>query len=78
MPKRRTNFEITAKILETAKDGANKTRIVYGTNLNFKLATAYLDNMEKVGLITRKSKIRTTEKGFEYLKQYSQIREMIR
>mgnify|MGYP001144110336 CR=1 FL=1 len=52
MVRRRNNLEITADILRIAKDGAKKTQIVYGANLNFKLLHQYLDDLEKSGLIT--------------------------
>jgi predicted transcriptional regulator len=34
----RTKFKIIVDILEIAKNGANKTGIVYRTNLNFRVA----------------------------------------
>ncbi len=43
----RTKFKIIVDILEIAKNGANKTGIVYRTNLNFRVADKYLDLLLK-------------------------------
>ncbi len=71
---RRNNLEITANILQIARHGANKTHIVYGANLNFKLLNRYLHNLVKTGLVKkcseRKGIIETTEKGKNFLIYY--------
>jgi predicted transcriptional regulator len=76
---RRTRIDITAEILRIANDGAKKTQIVYGANLNFKLLRKYLDELEKAGFIMRDLEkqgiIKTTEKGENYLKYYEGFRD---
>lgn len=52
--KRRSRIDITAEILDTAMNGANKTQIVYNANLNFITANKYLDMLMKKNLIKRK------------------------
>ncbi len=47
----RTKFKIIVDILEIAKNGANKTGIVYRTNLNFRIADKYLDLLLKRGFM---------------------------
>ena len=78
-PQRRSNLEIVAEILRTAKKGAKKTRIVYGANLNFKMLNEYLAKLEAAGLITRSEDngglIETTDKGKEYLEWFRGLRE---
>jgi predicted transcriptional regulator len=75
MSQRRSNLEIVAEILRIARKGARKTRIVYGANLNFKMLDEYLEKLGKAGLITANEGngglIKTTEKGVEYLQQFS-------
>jgi predicted transcriptional regulator len=75
---RRSNLEIVADILKIAKNGAKKTRIVYGANLNFKMLGEYLDKLEKAGLLTNSvyndGLIKTTEKGNSYLQQYFSLK----
>ena len=79
---RRNNLDIIAEILRVAKDGANKTRIVYRANLNFKVLHEYLDELQEAGLIAtdkeRNGTLTTTEMGVEYLKHYSGFRQFVK
>lgn len=80
---RRDKLQILVDMLEIcAGDGANKTKIVYHSNINFKVADACLGMRMKEGLIEAISPgpreiYRTTEKGKEirgYIKQvYDQL-----
>lgn len=76
---RRSNLEIVAEILRTARKGAKKTRIVYGANLNFKMLNEYLAKLEAAGLVSRSEDnggiIETTDKGKEYLEWFRGLRE---
>lgn len=47
---RRSRIDIIIDVLEVAKMGANKTSVVYKTNLNFKLADKYLELLQNQGL----------------------------
>lgn len=71
--KRRSKFVIILKILEISGNGANKTRIVYEANLNFKEASRYLDMLISEGLVIKKGKdqaiYKTSKKGLEVLKK---------
>ncbi len=69
---RRCKIEIILEILEITRHGANKTRIIYGANLNFKKATSLLDELVKLGLlVVEKSNgrvvYRITDKGLNLL-----------
>ncbi|MDG6243855.1 MAG: winged helix-turn-helix domain-containing protein [Methanolobus sp.] len=60
-------MDITLSILKIAMDGAKKTQIVYGANLNSTIANKYLTRLEEKQLIEQKGNIfRTTDKGREY------------
>jgi predicted transcriptional regulator len=48
---RRTRDQIISRILSTCLEGANKTRIVYASNLNFKNAREYLSLLTRKGLL---------------------------
>ena len=77
---RRTHMDIIAEILQIAKRGARKTRIVYGANINFKLLNKYLDQLGKAELITKNyenNTIKTTDKGEDYLKQYMDLKSFV-
>ena len=79
MSQRRSNLEIVAEILNIAKKGVKKTRIVYGANMNFKMLDEYLEKLTKAGLIANSEGnsglIKTTEKGVEYLQQFYNLQE---
>jgi len=61
-------MDIVVEVLEVAKNGVNKTAIVYKTNLNFMLADKYIVLLEKQGLLENKlNKSITTEKGRIFL-----------
>ena len=65
---RRSRIDIVVEVLEVAKNGVNKTAIVYKTNLNFMLADKYIVLLEKQGLLENKlNKSITTEKGRIFL-----------
>jgi predicted transcriptional regulator len=77
---RRTHMDIIAEILQIAKRGARKTRIVYGANINFKLLNKYLNQLINAELITKNYEdnvIKTTNKGEDYLKQYKDLKSFV-
>ena len=64
---RRSRIDISAEILRVATKGANKTQIVYGTNLNFEVAKKYLEMLQERGLIKQDGDLYlTTIKGKEF------------
>lgn len=78
-PVRRSKFEILADILRsTSGRGATKTQIVYKANLNFKLATNYINYLLKKGylveVIENNRKVyRTTKRGVAFLREFGTI-----
>ena len=76
--KRRHRLEVVACILQEALDWATKTRLVYRTNLNFKVLSKYLDFLMAKGLIEHKRFSRlnfykTTQKGRMWLSLYVKL-----
>jgi len=71
-PKRRNNFNITADILKVCLYGANKTRIVYAANLNYKRVEGYLELCIRLRLLNKQldGVYRTTTEGARFLKSY--------
>lgn len=71
MPSRRCKAQIMSDILEICIGGANKTKIVYNANLNFKMLNSYLDALTKNGLLDlskdRGREYVTTEEGIRML-----------
>ena len=77
----RTRLQIAADIIEIAKNGSRKTRIMYLGNLSFDLLHRYLDLLMKSGLIQiqdgEKHAYVATEKGRQFLEQYGELRRAL-
>ena len=75
-------MQIMVSILNTCTKGANKTRIVYQTNLNFRTVNPYLELLEESGLIhvtEDKTKLyKTTPRGLEVINNFDAINEMLK
>ena len=76
----RTRLEILASILKVASNGALKTHIMYKANLSHRQLERYLAFLEERGLLLQAIDenqggrvYRVTEKGFEFLREYSHV-----
>jgi predicted transcriptional regulator len=69
----RSSFEIIAEILETAKNGAKKTRIMYSCGLSYKFVHKYLTLLLEAGLIETGNSFCTTNKGMGFLRNYQTL-----
>ena len=79
---RRGNLGVIADILGVCLDVvALKTNIVYRANLNFNLATKYIDELVEKRLLRIQHHSRrtyeTTEKGREFLELYGELKQKI-
>ena len=71
---RRSRLDITLEILKIAANGAKKTQIVYGANLNSTIANKYLVRLEDKNLIAHKGDIFViTDKGRIYKEMASEL-----
>jgi len=74
---KRSKHEIFSKILEICINGANKTRIVYQANLNFRTVNPYLQILIKNNLLeaSQESHIlyKTTKEGSNLQETISQV-----
>ena len=80
--RRRHRLEVVACILREALDWATKTRLVYRTNLNFKVLSKYLDFLMAKGLIEHKrfgrlNFYKTTQKGRMWLSLYVKLTDLL-
>ena len=75
----RSRIQIAADILEIARDGCRKTRIMYLCNLSFDLLQKYLDLLTNFGLIEVKNNSErtyaATEKGRQFLEDFHELRK---
>ncbi len=72
--KRRSKFDIIVAILDVVSGGATKTKIVYKANLNFNLATKYLDLLLEKGLVrTDGSSYEITEEGETFVEKAKEL-----
>lgn len=75
----RSRIEIAANIIEIARNGSRKTRIMYLGNLSFDLLQKYLDMLQNFGLIQirRDSDLTyiATEKGQQFLEDFNELRK---
>ncbi|GIU70607.1 MAG: hypothetical protein KatS3mg003_0086 [Candidatus Nitrosocaldaceae archaeon] len=83
MGERRSSFEIIYNILYEARQGINKTRLVYKTNLNFHVMQRYIEFLISKELLRIEYKpharYKTTDKGFKYIDLFDQItRDLLR
>ena len=75
----RTRIQIAADILEIAKAGSRKTRIMYLGNLSFDLLQKYLENLVELGLVeVRNGSDKTyvaTERGLQFLEEFRELQK---
>ena len=75
----RSRTDIISQILEAARGGATKTKIMYRAFLSYAQLKEYLNVLTINGLLDFNSSeqiFRTTEKGDKFLRLYSQIGEI--
>ena len=71
---RRSNLDVTVNILEAAQGGANKTRIVYGSNLNFEIVKGYINTLVNNGFLENDGKrYSTTARGVKFVEEYREL-----
>lgn len=76
---RRGSLEIVAALAELSEEGANKTRLVYQANLNFKLLKDYLEVLTKQGILGfHGNKVWVTDKGRDFLHHFRKIQKLLR
>jgi len=78
--KNRNRLEITQAILDIARDGVRKTRIMHTANLSFKLLEKYVNGLVRAGLLKvregeKKKTYKTSEKGLQFLREFEALEE---
>jgi len=83
--RKRSDIDIMANILSTAKKGAKKTPIMYRCNLSHSQLQVYLQILCEMGFLASHSKkegaklnyFATTSKGFEFLDAYHALKSLM-
>ncbi len=78
--KYRSRTDIVSQILEAANGGATKTKIMYKAYLSYAQLKEYLSVLVENGLLEFEKgtqTYKTTSKGIQFLKTYSQIGGLI-
>ena len=80
---RQDKLEIVSMILDVCTNGANKTKIVYKANLNFKSGSSYLDMLVKNSLVdvndTNAGTIyKTTVKGLKLWRDFEEVQSVLK
>ena len=77
--RKRSRYEIVHDILDQCQNGAKKTWVMYRANLSYDLATNYLNDLVKRGLVeNREGMFYITDKGkqlLEVLKAWKEKRK---
>ena len=78
--KYRSRTEIVSMILEAARTGATKTKIMYKAYLSYtqvKEYIAFLEGNELLAYEHGTQLYKTAEKGYKFLRSYSEISELV-
>lgn len=71
---RRHKLDILAEILNFAKNGVKKTKLVYQANSNFTVMKEYLQTLIDRGFIESiDGHLVTTDKGLEFLEKFEEM-----
>jgi len=77
---KRNRLEIMARILSLCKEPQTKTRIMYGTNLSWRMLLKYLSLLQSIGLLEvhhSPTKYQITQKGLEFLKKWKELTKLL-
>lgn len=72
--------DVAAAILETAREEANQTMIMYNSFLSYTMLKEYVDLLIQAALLTydKKTKLyRTTKQGIEFLELYNKMNKLV-
>jgi predicted transcriptional regulator len=79
MGSKRDRVEIMAEILCLCTKPQSKTRIMYGTNLSWKMLQQYLAYMQEHELleIKNETKYGSSQKGREFVEKWNELKELL-
>jgi len=80
---RRGHMDIIADILRAAKEGTKKTKIIFRARINSEQSKKYLSLMVRKGLIEAEKRgkyelYRVSEKGSKFIREYHELKELLK
>lgn len=78
MSSKRDRIEIMAEILSLCLKPKTKTRVMYGTNLSWKMLQYYLSYLQEHGLLEIKNestKYVSTQRGLDFVAKWKELKE---
>jgi len=79
MGSKRDRVEIIAEILGLCLEPRSKTRVMYGTNLSWKMLQNYLSHLQERGLLeaqNNSTKYLTTERGRDFVEKWKELKAL--
>jgi len=76
----RDHLEIMAEILSLCKQPQTKTKVMYGTNLSYKMLQRYLSELQSEGFLEvhhSLTKYVTSQKGLNFLEKWRELEELL-
>ena len=77
---KRDRVEIMAEILGLCSEPRNKTHVMYGTNLSWKMLQHYLSELQSRELLEihgESKRYVTTDRGRDFVKKWSELKKLI-
>jgi predicted transcriptional regulator len=76
---KRDKVEIMSKILGLCVKPKTKTKVMYGTNLSWKMLKHYIGFMQELGLLEEQessNKFVTTDRGKDFVKKWEELQKL--
>ncbi len=77
---KRDSLEIVAEILSLCEQPQTKTRVMYRTNLSWRMVKKYLSQLQSRGLLLEvhhsSTKYATTRKGLKFVEKWRELVEL--
>ncbi len=80
MGSKRDRVEIMAEILGLCSEPRNKTHVMYGTNLSWKMLQHYLSELQSRGLLEvydNSNRYVTSKRGLEFVEKWKELKELL-
>jgi len=77
---KRNGLEIMAEILNFCEKPQNKTKVMYKTNLSWRMLQKYISQLQSLGLLEvhhSLTKYATTQKGLKFVEKWKELAELL-